>query len=102
RESLRSGDIVDAEQVLGHPFWLEGTVVAGQKLGRTLGYPTANLALTVRQMVPADGIYAVQATLDDGRTLGGACSIGQRPTVDGAGYAIETYLFDFDADIYGR
>ncbi len=102
RERLQAGDIAEAEAVLGHPFWLEGTVVAGQKLGRILGYPTANLQLTYRQVVPADGIYAVCATLDDGRQLGGACSIGDRPTVEGAGRAIETYLFDFDEDIYGR
>ena len=102
REYLRSGDIAAAETVLGHPFWLEGTVVAGRRLGRTLGYPTANLNLSCRQVVPADGIYAVTATLGDGRTVGGACSIGNRPTVDGAGHAIETYLLDFDEDIYGR
>ena len=53
-------------------------------------------------MVPADGIYAVRVTLDDGRTLGGVCSIGNRPTIEGAGHSIETYLFDFDEDIYGR
>jgi riboflavin kinase/FMN adenylyltransferase len=102
RERLRAGDIAEAEAVLGHPYWLAGTVVAGQMLGRKLGYPTANLALTYRQVVPADGIYAVKVILDDGRIFGGACSIGQRPTVADAGYAVETYLLDFDEDIYGR
>jgi riboflavin kinase/FMN adenylyltransferase len=102
RESLAAGDIAEAEAVLGHPFLLAGTVVSGQRLGRQLGYPTANLALTFRQMVPADGIYAVRAILDDGRSLDGACSIGNRPTIEGAGRSIETYLFDFDEDIYGR
>jgi riboflavin kinase/FMN adenylyltransferase len=108
RECLASGDIVEAEAVLGHSFLLAGRVVSGQRLGRQLGYPTANLALTQRQAVPADGIYAVTAVLDDGRLLGGACSIGNRPTVEGAGRSIETYLFplgaeaEFNEDIYGR
>lgn len=102
RERLRAGDIAEAETVLGHPYWLEGTVVEGQKLGRTLGYPTANLALTHNQVVPADGIYAVLAKLADGRAIGGACSIGDRPTIEGAGRSIETYLFDFSEDLYGQ
>jgi riboflavin kinase/FMN adenylyltransferase len=102
RDLLHDGKIVEAERVLGHPFWLAGRVIPGQKLGHTLGYPTANLERAFRQVVPADGIYAVCATLDDGRRFGGAGSIGNRPTVPGAGRAIETYLFDFNEDIYGR
>jgi riboflavin kinase/FMN adenylyltransferase len=102
RERLGVGDIAEAEAILGHPYLLVGTVVGGQRLGRTLGYPTANLELTYRQVVPADGIYAVIAMLDDGRAIGGACSIGERPTVEGAGHSIETFLLDFNADIYGR
>ena len=100
RERLQAGDIAEAERVLGHPYLLAGVVVEGQKLGRQLGYPTANLSLNYRQMVPADGIYAAVATLQDGSQVGGACSIGERPTVEGAGRSIETYLFDFDADLY--
>lgn len=102
RERLLAGDIAEAEAVLGHPYLLAGTVVGGQRLGRTLGYPTANLQPTFAQVVPADGIYAVRVLLDDGRIFGGACSIGNRPTVEGAGRSIETYLLDFDEDIYGR
>lgn len=102
RELIRAGNVSDAETLLGHSYLLAGTVVHGQQLGRTLGYPTANLALTVNQVVPADGIYAVETILDDGRKFGGACSIGNRPTVEGAGRSIETYLFDFNEDIYGR
>ena len=102
REALRTGDIREAETVLGHAYLLTGIVVHGQKLGRTLGYPTANLELTYRQAVPADGIYAVQANLEDGQVVGGACSIGERPTVEGAGRSIETFLFDFNANIYGQ
>jgi riboflavin kinase/FMN adenylyltransferase len=107
RERLRSGEIAAAERLLGHPYELVGQVIGGQKLGRTLGYPTANLALSYRQIAPADGIYAVTVRLDDGRELGGACSIGNRPTIEGAGRSIETYLFqrdgdDFHEDLYGR
>jgi riboflavin kinase / FMN adenylyltransferase len=102
RELLRGGEIAEAERVLGHPYRLAGTVVEGRKLGRKLGYPTANLALTCRQVVPQDGIYAVMALLDDGRTVHGACSIGERPTIADAGRSIETYLLDFREDIYGR
>ncbi len=101
RECLRTGEIAEAEALLNHPFLLSGTVVSGQRLGRELGYPTANLALTHRQVVPANGIYAVRVTLEAGRTFGGACSIGDRPTIPGAGYSIETYLLDFAGDIYG-
>jgi riboflavin kinase/FMN adenylyltransferase len=102
RERLRAGDIAGAERILGHPYLLEGTVIEGQKLGRQLGYPTANLALRIPQVVPADGIYAVRAYLQDGQQVDGACSIGNRPTIEGAGRSIETYLFDFDADLYGQ
>ncbi|HLJ56020.1 MAG TPA: bifunctional riboflavin kinase/FAD synthetase [Chthonomonadaceae bacterium] len=101
RELLRAGEIEEAERVLGHAYWLEGTVVPGRRLGRELGFPTANLARAWRQVVPLDGIYAVRVRLDDGRELSGACSIGDRPTVDGAGRSIETFLLDFDEDIYG-
>lgn len=102
REAVQAGDIAEAEAVLGHPFLLAGTIVAGQKLGRTLGFPTANLASAFRQTVPADGIYAVRVHMDDGRVLPGACSIGNRPTVAGAGRTVETYILNFDEDIYGR
>lgn len=102
RERIRAGDIAEAETLLNHPFLLAGRVVEGQRLGRELGYPTANLALSDRQVVPADGIYAVRVILDDGQIFGGACSIGNRPTIEGAGRSIETYLLDFATDIYGR
>jgi riboflavin kinase/FMN adenylyltransferase len=102
RELIAAGRVGEAERVLGHPFRLCGRVVAGQRLGRTLGFPTANLDILYRQIYPADGVYAVHARLDDGRLLSGACSIGVRPTVNGAGRTVEVYLFDFDEQIYGR
>lgn len=102
RDALRSGDIAQAETVLGHEYWFGGAVVLGQQLGRTLGFPTANLEATYGQVTPKDGIYAVRVRLDDGRLFGGAASIGNRPTVEGAGRSIEVNLFDFAEDLYGR
>jgi riboflavin kinase/FMN adenylyltransferase len=103
RELLQAGDIAEAELALAHPYLLSGRVVKGRQLGRELGYPTANLERTWRQVVPKDGIYAIRALLDDGREIDGACSIGTRPTIQEDGeHTIETYLLDFDEDIYGR
>ncbi len=101
RELLGSGEIAEAEQALGHPFKLAGRVVTGRQLGRTLGFPTANLERSYRQVVPKQGIWAVRVSLEDGRVLNGACSIGVRPTVEDAGArTIETFILDFNEDIY--
>lgn len=101
RELLASGEIAAAEQALGHPFKLAGQVVTGRQLGRTLGFPTANLERSFRQVVPKQGIWAVRVSLEDGRVLDGACSIGVRPTVEDAGArTIETFILNFNEDIY--
>ncbi len=102
REALRQARILEAESMLGRPYTFVGGVVHGQQLGRTLGYPTANLDNPCRQIIPGDGIYAVLVTLPDGRGYGGACSIGNRPTIEGAGRSMEVYLLDFDGDLYGQ
>ncbi len=102
RDLLHAGQVEEAADVLGRPYWLAGTVEKGMQLGRTLGYPTANLHPAEKQMAPADGIYAVMALLEDGIMLPGACSIGSRPTVEGAGRSIETYLLNYEGDLYGR
>jgi riboflavin kinase/FMN adenylyltransferase len=102
RERIATGDIAGAEKLLGHPYLFKGTVVRGQQLGRQLGYPTANLSRHERQIVPADGIYAVLVRCQDGRVVQGACSIGWRPTVEGAGRSIEIYLLDFNEDLYDQ
>lgn len=99
RALLRSGDLDAATEMLGHPYVLHGTVAHGQKLGRKLGYPTANLEWSRAQVIPADGIYAVWGSCRGKRRMG-ACSIGMRPTVGGAERTVETYLLDFDEDIY--
>lgn len=100
RHLLRVGDLAGAQAVLGHPYVLSGVVVEGKRLGRMLGFPTANLEPTVPQVVPADGIYAVWADISS--TYKGACSIGMRPTVGGTRRTIETYLLDFSGDLYGK
>ncbi len=102
RNAITGGRIEDATQMLGRCYSLKGTVVHGNKLGRTLGYPTANLQpLDPEQIIPALGIYAVRA-IHDGQSYSGMMSIGYNPTVtDKKELRIETNLFDFDKDIYG-
>lgn len=112
REAIQRTDIATANQLLGYPFFFSGVVVKGDQLGRTLGYPTANLQLTnTEKLTPGDGIYAVEAVLlpDTGGPnlfetprLKGMMSIGIRPTVGGRLRTIEVNLFDFNEDIYGR
>ncbi len=101
RELLRVGDIPGAEAILGHPFVLSGVVVAGEKLGRKLGWPTANLQLELPLVIPADGIYAGWVYVH-GQRYKGACSIGIRPTVGGKERSIEAYLIGYSGDLYGE
>lgn len=101
RALLREGDLARALRMLGHPYVLRGTVVRGQQLGRKLGFPTANVELERAQVVPADGVYVVWATVN-GRRHKGACSIGVRPAVGGTARTVEVYLLDFAGDLYGQ
>jgi riboflavin kinase / FMN adenylyltransferase len=100
RRALEKGDVATANAYLGHPYSVKGKVVHGKKLGRTIGYPTANLEVPdPHKLVPAQGIYAVRVEV--GAALyGGMLSIGTNPTVGGTGQTIEVYIFDFDQDIY--
>ncbi|HZY78719.1 MAG TPA: bifunctional riboflavin kinase/FAD synthetase [Cyclobacteriaceae bacterium] len=102
RKALEEGDIETATHFLGRPYSLNGRVVKGDKLGRVLGYPTANIDVDSNdKLIPAHGIYAV--TVDHGSEhLRGMLYIGNRPTVDGTRMAIEVNIFDFDKDIYGE
>lgn len=109
REAILRADIATANQLLGYPFFFSGTVIKGNQLGRTLGYPTANLEIgNPEKLTPADGVYAVEAQLlpapglFDGPRLGGMMGIGIRPTINGTHRTIEVNLFDFDQDIYER
>lgn len=109
REALLEGRIEIADKLLGYEFFFSGTVVDGDKLGRQLGYPTANIQMEDEEkIVPGNGIYAVYASVlnesnRNGETrLKGMMSIGFRPTVDGKKRVIEVNLFDFNQDIYGK
>jgi riboflavin kinase/FMN adenylyltransferase len=110
REAILANDIATANGCLGYPYFFEGTVVEGNKLGRTIGYPTANLHIAASEkLVPGNGVYAVTARVvpatandSNGKLLKGMMNIGVRPTVDGSKRTVEVNLFDFNEDIYGR
>jgi len=102
REALNKGDVTTAEHYLGTPYSLTGTVVHGLKLGRTLGYPTANIQVTEDyKLIPKDGVYAVYSYIGE-RKVYGMMSIGKNPTIEGKGASIEVYFFDFNGDLYDR
>lgn len=108
RQVLQSGDIQQANQLLGRPYTLIGTVVQGQQLGRTIGFPTANLQLPKDKFLPRSGVYAVRVltvneTLDSlENTCLGVMNIGNRPTVNGTYQSVEVHLFDWSGDLYGK
>ncbi|HEY6064301.1 MAG TPA: riboflavin kinase, partial [Chitinophagaceae bacterium] len=124
REAILHNDIGTADKLLGYEFFFSGVVVHGDKMGRKLGYPTANLKITDEEkIIPGNGIYAVYAQLmnselsivNKGSTPGthspftthhsrykGMMSIGFRPTVDGKKRVVEVNIFDFDEEIYGQ
>jgi riboflavin kinase/FMN adenylyltransferase len=102
RKALDEGDIDTATHFLGQPYALTGRVVMGDKLGRLLGYPTANIEVDTKyKLIPADGIYAV-TLLHEHTTYKGMLYIGNRPTVNGTKRNIEVNIFDFEKDIYGE
>ncbi len=101
RKALTEGRVEEANGMLGYRYGLYGVVVAGNQMGRTMGFPTANMQLyEPLKLVPANGVYAVEAEVL-GTTYKGMCNIGMRPTVGGASRTIETHILDFDQDIYG-
>lgn len=101
RTLLESGALDRARQFLGHPYWLTGEVVNGAHLGRTLGIPTANLAVSPELLLPPKGVYACRARTDDGVFLA-VTNIGTRPTVNGQSLTIEPWLLDYQGDLYGK
>ncbi len=104
REAILKGDMTTANHLLGYTFFFEGEVVHGNKLGRELGYPTANLKIQDEEkIVPGNGVYAVCVkTAGREELLKGMMSIGLRPTVNGKTRTIEVNIFDFDEMIYGQ
>jgi riboflavin kinase/FMN adenylyltransferase len=104
REALLTGDIDTANECLGYHYFFHGTIIEGNKLGRTISYPTANLEIPEKQkLIPANAVYAVEVKIEGILSeYKGMMNIGIRPTIDGTARTIEVNIFDFDENIYGR
>ena len=109
RQNLTNGDIQRANQLLGRPYTLTGLVVQGQQLGRTIGFPTANLQLPPEKLLPRQGVYAGRVLIEEVRSAEcgvrsflGVINIGSRPTVNGTSLSIEVHLLDWSGDLYGK
>jgi riboflavin kinase / FMN adenylyltransferase len=108
RDAIENSDIDIANELLGYSFFFEGRIIEGNKLGRTIGYPTANLKIQDEEkLIPGNGVYAVEGEIKNSETdrdkqLKGMMNIGLRPTIDGAQRTIEVNIFDFTGDIYGK
>ncbi|MDE1495798.1 bifunctional riboflavin kinase/FAD synthetase [Xenorhabdus bovienii] len=101
RQALQDDDLALAETLLGHPYSISGRVVHGNRLGRTIGFPTANLPLK-RLVAPVKGVYVVEVYGLGDKPLPGVANIGNRPTVAGLGQQLEVHLIDTQMDLYGR
>ena len=102
RKALESGDVRTAESCLGRPYELNGLVIKGQQIGRSIGFPTANIHIpNDYKLIPKDGVYAVEASVD-GSIYKAMLNIGNRPTVDGTKKTVEANLFDFQGDLYDK
>jgi len=103
RTAIHDGAMGTVRELLGHPFRIAGEVIHGAHLGRTIGYPTANVVPPVELVEPGDGIY-VSCAYIEGETTGRQAMtyVGTRPTVNTGARLIETHLFDFDGDLYGQ
>ncbi len=102
RSCVDAGDVAAASRALGRDHRVEGTVVRGDRRGRTLGYPTANVESVAHTAIPADGVYAGWLVRDGKERAPAAISIGTNPTFDGRERRVEAFVLDFDADIYGE
>jgi riboflavin kinase/FMN adenylyltransferase len=101
REALKAGDMPRAAAILGRPFAIEGEVIHGDKRGRTIGVPTANVSMA-DYMRPAYGVYATRTHLPDGRVIDGVANLGVRPMFEIDQPLLEVWLLDFDGDLYGQ
>lgn len=102
REALLQGDLQAANRMLGRSYRLIGEVVTGQQLGRTIGFPTANLQLPTYKLVPRQGVYGVRVSGVESSAILGVMNIGNRPTVNGLSQTIEVHLLDWQGDLYGK
>ncbi|MEP7288723.1 MAG: bifunctional riboflavin kinase/FAD synthetase [Chloroflexota bacterium] len=101
RQALQAGNVEQAAQWLGRPYRVDGPVVHGDHRGTSIGFPTANLEVWLEQVLPANGVYACWATLDEERFMA-VTNIGERPTFGGKELRVEAHLLDFNRDIYGQ
>lgn len=101
RNALLNADIKEANEMLGYTYSVSGTVVDGKKLGRTIGYPTANISANPLKLLPKNGAYIVDVFVKN-QHYKGMLSIGTNPTVDGNSLTVEVYILDFSNDIYGE
>lgn len=100
RQLVACGAVADALQILGRCHRICGQVIHGREIGRSLGFPTANI-VTRNELIPGDGVYAVWVSVM-GELFMGACSVGINPTFGGGAHTVEVFLFDFDGDLYGK
>lgn len=101
RNALSNGDILSANEMLGYNYSISGTVIHGKKIGRTIGYPTANIEVDSIKLLPKKGAYIVDVFVKD-QHYKGMLSIGTNPTVEGKTISVEVYILDFNKDIYGK
>ena len=101
RNCLGNGNIIGANKMLGYHYSVSGKVVDGKKLGRTIGYPTANLEINELKLLPKKGAYIVEVSVKN-KFYKGMLSIGTNPTVNGEKLTVEVYILDFNEDIYGE
>ena len=103
RNLISLGEMEKANAMLGYPYFLTGKVTQGKKIGRQMGFPTANLLLPEQKLLPACGVYAVWVTMPGGTKRGGMLCIGHRPTIETNGnISVEVNIFDFNDDLYGE
>ncbi|MGB7251579.1 MAG: bifunctional riboflavin kinase/FAD synthetase [Phormidesmis sp.] len=102
RQALQTGDLAEATYLLGRPYTLTGRVVKGQQLGRTIGFPTANLQIPEKKYLPRTGVYSTWIYGITPEPLRGVMNIGNRPTVEGQSLSVEVHLLDFSGDLYGQ
>ncbi len=102
RELLQSGDVGSVPRLLGRPFTLQGPVVSGDRRGRAIGFPTANIAVDQKYVLPADGVYACRVTLPNGETHDAVTNIGVRPTFGLLARTVEAHLLDWSGDLYDQ
>lgn len=102
RKLINEGNIKDANSMLGYQYFIEGEVTGGKKIGRKIGFPTANLSLPKQKLLPACGVYAVKVVMPDGTRRDGMLCIGHRPTIESNGeISVEVNILDFIGELYG-